>query len=199
MKDSTSNANNGTSQNMVAGNQVAGKVAGSLNFDGSTTYVDVGTGGSVKGLTQYTISAWGKPAVLDSTKRPIYGEVTPSSGKARAKLLINSTNNFSLEGRANDTDSNTVWVQNATTLSTGTWYYVSAVFDSTSSTNNMHLMVNGVDQTNSISASTISNTTPALSNQIGKTPGSMTEYWHGIIDELRISKTARSADWNKTE
>ena len=58
MIDSTSNDNDGTSAGtMLTGDQVAGQIDGSLDFDGGDDYVDMGTDASLLAVN-YTLTAW---------------------------------------------------------------------------------------------------------------------------------------------
>jgi hypothetical protein len=194
-KDSK-DGNHGTANNMVAGDQQACKIDGGLNFNGLNAKIPTNTGTSVKGLTQYTVSAWVNTGVLDGSKHVIYEESIGTSALSRVKLLISTTNRFSLDGRDLDTRSYTTWVSPTTVLSTNTWYYVAGVFDSVSQVH--HFNIDGVDTTNIVTASTIASTTPFDTPTIGARP-SATEFWSGKIDELRISKIARSTAWLTTE
>ncbi len=67
MRDSTSNNHNGTSNgNMTSGDQVAGKIDGSLDFDGTDDYIQT-TSNELKTLDNFTLSVWFK---ADSTTDP---------------------------------------------------------------------------------------------------------------------------------
>ncbi len=187
-------SNAGTANNMVAGDQQSCKIDGGLNFNGANAKVPTNTGASVKGLTQYTISAWVNTGTLNSAAREIYEESIGTSALSRVKFGLSSSNRFQLAGRALDTGSLTTWVSPTTTLYTSTWYYVVGVFNSVSDVH--HFMINGVDTTSTVTASTISNTNPFDTPTIGARPGA-SEFWSGKIDEVRISKTARSTNWNK--
>lgn len=200
--DSTIGSNNGTTHNMVLGDSLTGKIDGALNFNGSNKLIDVGTGGSVKGATQYTISAWFTVTAFTTVnKMQLYSECTNVSGTTRLNFGLTqaSPGQITLNGRSADADTLATFVTNSTTLSTGTWYYASAVFDSTSATNNMHLMLNGIDQTASFSKPAIANTTPGHVTEIGAHCAGASEFWNGKIDELRLSNTARTVGWNTTE
>lgn len=187
-------SNAGTANNMVAGDQQACKIDGGLNFNGANAKVPTNAGASVKGLTQYTISAWVNTGVLNSANHEIYEESIGTSATSRVKFGISSSNRFQLAGRALDAGALTTWVSPTTTLSINTWNYVVGVFDSVSDIH--HFMINSTDATSTVTASTISNTSPYDTPTIGARPGA-SEFWSGKIDEVRISKIARSTNWNK--
>ena len=65
IKDSTANANNGTTYNMNTDDQVAGQINGSLDFNGTDNYINIGD--AYNGVK--TISFWLKPD--DATDRMI--------------------------------------------------------------------------------------------------------------------------------
>jgi hypothetical protein len=192
-KDSK-NGNNGTANNMVAGDQQSCKIDGGLNFNGVNTKVPTNAGTSVKGLTQYTVSAWVNTGVVDSNKHMIYEESRQDQGLSRVKLGIEANNQFALEGRVLDSGNLIIWVSPTTMISTNTWYNVAGVFDSVSGVH--HFMINGTDTTSTVTTSAIANTTPFDTPTIGARPGA-SEFWSGRIDEVRISNIARSANWNK--
>ena len=192
-KDSK-NGNNGTANNMVAGDQQSCKIDGGLNFNGVNAKVPTNAGTSVKGLTQYTVSAWVNTGVVDSNKHMIYEESRHDQELSRVKFGIETNNQFVLEGRALDSGNLIPWVNSTTTISTNTWYNVAGVFDSVSGVH--HFMINGTDTTSTVATSAIVNTTPFDTPTIGARPGA-SESWSGRIDEVRISKVARSVNWNK--
>ncbi len=188
-------SNTGTANNMVAGDQQSCKIDCGLNFNGANAKVPTNAGASAKGLTQYTISAWVNIGTLNSANHENYEESIGTNALSRVKFGLSPSNRFQLAGRAVDTDSLTTWVSLTTTLSNNSWYYVVGVSDSVSDVH--HFMINGVDTTNAVTASTISNTTPYNTPTIGARR-SASEFWSGKIDEARISKVARSTNWNKT-
>ena len=194
-KDSTSLQNDGTQNNMVDTDQQQGKVGGSIHFNGTNAKIPTKTGASVKGLTQFTISAW---VNADTLGDDIYEECLNIGTNTRVKFLISGVNGnkFTLRGRSPDGGGLTDWAVAANAASTGTWYYAAGVFDSVADVH--HLMVNGVDTTKNVVTDAITNSEPSLPPAMGSraTGG---EYWQGYIDEFRISNTARSVCWLGTE
>ncbi len=79
-------------------------------------------------------------------------------------------------------------------LSTGAWYHVVAIYDSSDDTVEIY-----IDGTSALSESTTGSlvaTTEVL--RIGATSFEVNYQVDGIIDEVRVSDTARSGDWIKT-
>ena len=56
--DSTSNANHGDQNNMEAGDQVAAKINGGVDLDGSNEYADMGNPSTLDDLAAISASAW---------------------------------------------------------------------------------------------------------------------------------------------
>ena len=78
--DSTSNANNGTSSGgMTSVNQVAGKIGGALNFDGSNDLVNVGDDTSLF-PTDITLEAWASADVFSTWNGIVTNKVGSGDG-----------------------------------------------------------------------------------------------------------------------
>ena len=179
--DSTSNANNGT----VTGGVVAivGKIGGAADFNGTTGYVTAG--GSYAPAELLTCEAWvnadaftGDPVIMgaDATDRP-YVELLASGKIAVGAALLN---NPSISTPA---------------LSTGTWYHVVAVMNTTSTPPKIYL--NGAevayDQVGGGGA-----VQPFTGLQFGSFHNASL-FFDGKLDEVRYSNVNRSADWIATE
>src|SRR5207249_1199734 len=77
IRDSTANGNQGTaSGGMGSANQTSGKVDGSLSFNGTSQYLNMGTASSLNTGDTLTVEAWVLPAGCDQLHpRPVvYGE-----------------------------------------------------------------------------------------------------------------------------
>lgn len=189
--------NNGTNLANTSTKTTNGQIGRGLTYNGSSDYTDTAAAGTIKAQAQVTISAWVRSAVLDSAKHLIYYEcINSADGYTRIGLAIDASNKFTLIGRTADGDSLTVFIQNSTSLSINTWYYVVGVYDSTNSVN--RLMINGTDQTSSRTQAAFPNTTPNHVPSIAKESDGL-YFWNGILDEVRVSKITRTADWSKTE
>ena len=77
-------------------------------------------------------------------------------------------------------------------ISTGGWYYIVLTFNGSDYT----CYLNGSQYGNTISDSLTEVTDPI---EIGFWKPSSPQSFHGILDEIRISNIARSADWITTE
>jgi hypothetical protein len=179
--DSTINRNYGTPQgSMTSGDLVAGKLGKAYDFDGSNDYVSVPDSASfddVTGVGQARlISYWINTAdtgstVLDKGSSHFFHSTTFSN--------INST--ASTVGPSNAT---------TTTVTNSTWHYIAQQYDGT--TNYMYANTGAAESSQSQTADADDNDSVTIG------AGSST-YLAGKIDELRISNSARSANWIQTE
>ena len=179
--DSTINRNYGTPQgSMNSGDLVAGKLGKAYDFDGSNDYVSVPDSASfddVTGVGQARlISYWINTAdtgstVLDKGSSHFFHSTTFSN--------INST--ASTVGPSNAT---------TTTVTNSTWHYIAQQYDGT--TNYMYANTGAAESSQSQTADADDNDSVTIG------AGSST-YPAGKIDELRISNSARSANWIQTE
>ena len=153
----------------------------SLSFDGIGNYIDCGNDSSLQFSGSFTISAWVK--INDSGTNAIVSKNSSSS----------SGNGYHIDFRSGN--SVHAWAYNAnnkvivTGLSTGIWYNVVFVFESTGGSNgNQSLYVNAATpSTNSItnfSVSTIKNL------RIGDSEAISSTEMNGNIDEVSIWNTA---------
>ncbi len=187
--DSTSNANDGTPQNSPAA--ATGKISGALNFEGATqTSVDVGTAGSLD-LSQsasWTISAWVKPSTnyVDSEYPILY-----TYGNYEAALDI-SVAEGPEDGRIEYYLRDKTALYSDTALNINAWNHVVAV----QGPDTTYFYLNGVGDgaVNNVSIRQDNN-----GSYIGGYPGYTDGDMLGLIDEVRISNTVRSADWIATE
>ncbi len=186
MKDSTSNGNNGTSNgSMTSGDQVEGKIDGSLDFDGTDDYVGVSSSASLKPTEAITIEAWIRPN-LQGTREFV---ATKWLGFT---MELNTSNGATcgvyVDGGQRMTPSTSA-------LPNNTWTHLVFTYDSGSKS--LKTYVNGGQEIKSFILSgltTYSMTVGDSALGIGKYSS---YYWNGLIDEVRISNTARSAAWIK--
>ncbi|MDD1670920.1 MAG: DUF2341 domain-containing protein, partial [Methanomicrobiales archaeon] len=196
MQDSTSNANHGTSYGtMTSGDQVAGKVDGSLDFDG----LNNPDGDSVQApdydiLNAITISAWINWDVVE-TDVGIVSKRTDNEVLGNWALRMDDTTVGLLEWMVWDGVDSAQKFRSVSTIGTGTWKHVVLTFDDP--TNTAKFYINGA----------LDNTEPSFTMALANTPeqiaigwsGQGDQYFDGRIDEVRLSSTARSAEWIATE
>jgi len=168
-----------------ANNQVSGKIGNAYSFNGSDQKII--TANTITTPTNFTVSAWIKPSVLNLDQKIITNQGSDGKG---LKLGLYSNNKAEVEFYAgfpflNRNESG------GTTLNTSNWYYVQGIYDGT----NLKTYVNGeFDRSIAASIEAVGSTL-----KIGVEYGGTSNYFNGIIDEVRLSNVAKSADWIKTE
>lgn len=166
----------------------AGKIDGAAGLASASSQYLSNTGAPV--ATALTLSAWVKGTTFGTDYNPV---ITSGSGgvddfgifvKSNGKLycIVKATSARSYDG----TGSNT--------LSTGTWYYLTASYDSSAGLIGKVNASSDGTQTANGSASYSSHKIA-----IGDQASTDTRYFNGVIDEVRVASVARSADWITTE
>jgi len=184
IKDSTANANNGTTQGaMTTGDQVAGKIDGSFDFDGTNDAVNMGDKSTLNITNTLTMESWVNASVYnaqwnDVMDKGVYNWYT-DGGKICPYFVTNSGTYDACPGTY--------------TMVTGTWYHVAVTYNSGSITTYVNGAVDGTT-----SKGTTINSASGLNFQIGHGTTDAI-YFQGKLDEIRVSNTVRDADWIKTE
>ena len=217
MKDSTANAYNGTAVgSFVAGDQQAAVIDGGLNFNGTNDEIQISA--AALGATSVTVSAWMRVksfsettfsattgdnlgAVVFSTRNADTNVsptlvVSPASGGAGAQngLVFN-----------NDTANVAMGAKGATAIVLNTWYYAVGTFSYTGAGNfagNWNVYLNGTQ--NNAATNNFNFAGTATGNFTGATwrlgnNAQWPNFSNVILDEVRVSNTARSAGWISTE
>ncbi len=185
MKDSTSNNNNGTSQgSMTTGDQVTGKIDGSLDFDGVNDCVVLPEPpASSTNISPGSVFAWIKTSNAGTSWRGIVVKQW-----AFGMLLYN--NKFVIFDWT--TLSN---ISTGINLADGNWHFVGFTFQSGIS-NGTKLYIDGAERLTT--TFTVSNQNEGIVIGAGNNPATW-QFFSGIIDEARISNVVCSPDWIKTE
>ncbi|MGB0176505.1 MAG: LamG-like jellyroll fold domain-containing protein [Owenweeksia sp.] len=177
---------NGNSSNWVsgAGSTFNGSAspANGLNFDGSDDYTSEVDHVDFNFTTGLTIEAWVNADALTNHSALVSKF---SNGNREFSLLLLSSGimeySISFDG------STEQFFSGSTTLTSGNWYHIAFTYDGST----MRAFVNGnTDGTHSVSG-TIHNGTVPLT--IGaRSEGSITRYFDGTMDEVRIWNTTRT-------
>jgi hypothetical protein len=193
-QDSTANGNNGV---ISAATATAGKIGGAASFNGTSSSIDAGHGSTLNASGKVTLEAWINPTTSPQNGA-IVGKWNIGNNNNNAYILYtgqdNTINKFAFAiSQANGTvkglyPSSGVYPAN-------TWTQVAGVADGS----NLRIYVNGVDTGTTLSYDgTLATSTKDL--VMGKLRSDDNVYnFLGGIDEVRVSTTARSADWIKTE
>ena len=185
--DSTSNVNNG-SMSATPPTAVAGKLDGAVNFVAANSEVITFSNlACLASGTAFTLEAWVKQSAL--------GGNTP-------QVAQGSTNNDKIQF-VNAGGTIYIIIDNASSGSYGTylnndslWHHMVAVYDGTQSTNATRLLFyfDGVQQTLAFNG-TIPTSVSASGGSFMAGEAPVGSYTDGVIDELRVSNTQRSANW----
>jgi hypothetical protein len=185
-KDATSNGNDGTDYgSMTSADQITGQIDGSLDFDGTDDYVDCGGADSLK-VDYITVEGWAKFDV--NTGKRVIASIDDGSNRRWALYLLDDPYRLRFFVFVNDS-----WKSpdHSWQPTVGTWYYIVGVKSPT----HVRTYINGEEVGTPQSHPGVMDKDPMnLRIGVGNYPG----YFDGIIDEVRISDIARSADWIKT-
>jgi Concanavalin A-like lectin/glucanases superfamily/Domain of unknown function (DUF2341) len=196
-----------TSDGVVTGaKKGAGQLASGLDFGSDADMVDAGSAAGVDDLFANggTITAWIHPSswgegsfgrVADKasdTLTAVGWALQVDGGTAPNHALIFEHGFSGGLGRWNGPDSS---------IALGAWAHVAIVYDGSSANNQPLMYVNGVDQPltvlNQPSGTRASDA--AISLGIGDQVATKQRSFYGILDEVRLERSARTPDWIRAE
>ncbi len=192
-KDATSNGNDLTGSGGLAANTPtqsgSGRVANAQSFDGTDGLLATGYKG-VLGTTSRTVSAW----LQTSTNFDAflgYG-LNGSLDGYKWQLRTNTSGQVALEPQGVDHTS-------PTAITDGGWHYVVVTLDNdgTPNLNETNIYIDG-SPANGTPGSVDINTQSGSDVRIGFALNGGAN-WVGLIDEVRLSKVAKTAGWIETE
>ena len=167
---------------------MSGQHGTALTFNGTSSFVDLGTMSAFPLTSSATWSAWVFPTANPSDDGQIIAKSSGSDGWQLKTTPDTGRRTFGV-GVSNGTTI--VQRYSATQLSLNTWYYVAGVYNAASQT--LDIYVNGV-----LDNGTLAGTVPASQNNpgsintnIGRRQGGY--YFIGTIDDVRIYSRALSA------
>lgn len=191
LKDGTTlnlNSSTGSNNGTIVGSPTvsAAQIDGGITTLTDLNYVNCGTG---MNPTSLTYSVWAKPTSLSNAYSTTIGRI--QSG-VETVLYVKSTGKLACYVSATallDYDGT-----GSHTLSTNTFYHLALTY---SSSTGLIGYVNGVsDGTASANGNLV---TTATQTNIGHDAVTSGRYFTGVLDEVRISNTVRSANWLTTE
>lgn len=189
IKDSTTNANDGTTSGMDTSDQVTGNIDGSFDFDGINDEVDCQNPSSLQLTGDMTIAGWASPDVTD-TYMGIAGKLEYAGGNYNGYNISKDGSNyfrfFIASGGSTD------YILSDSVYNDTDWHYVVGVRDGGTS----YLYIDGVLQTDT-STQAVSDTGDdfRIGRQYVDYDG---RWWEGLIDEVRVSSVNRSSGWITT-
>lgn len=191
-KDATSNANHGTGQGgMNAGSDVAGAVGMATHFvSASTQGIHIPHAATLHPTGGFTVEAWVKSNTQAPFKRfigkPFNAVAAPWNEYSLEANIDGNKVAFSLT-----LDNAEFGVVGTTVMNNGTWYHVAGTWDGA----NQKVYVNGVLEATLARTGNVSDYGQTLS--IGKYALDGNSNFDGAVDEARVTRSARSADWIK--
>jgi len=190
IKDSTSNANSGTDAGSPTFGQT-GQIGNAISFNGNGQEIQTPNSASLQITGNITVEAWAKSAV-SSQYGGIAGKMKYGTGTYAGYDIqkFNTDNKFRLQTANGGTTSETTAVSDSAYTDTN-WHYIVGVRRGTTN----YLYVDGVQQ---IATGTRAIVDSGLVGSIGRQYSDYNgRWWNGAIDEVRISRSDRSANWLK--
>ena len=201
--DATANGIMDTAKGTIKYNET-GAIANCDSLIGSTSYLVADNGYNtllnMHAKNKVTISAWVNRSGAASGNT---GNVEGIAGKYKFAGSVNyreycisnnATSGFAFDISTDGTSANETVLSASFVPTIGTWYYVAGVMDAT----NMTIFVNGVQKAQTAKATISATTTAPFKIGLMDDDGSYNkQYFNGLIDEVTVGDTNRSADWIK--
>jgi len=199
--DSTSNNNDGTMNGgMTTTDQVAGQIDGSLDFDGSNDWFNLGNdpGLRMNQSESMTFSAWVNTRSLTSTQNILRyddGDLSDGDNPIPRNIYMFRVDNNQVTFSFGTVPGGLSGMSRGP-IALNTWHHVVAVRDVGADTQSIY--IDGVQ-----AGAAVTDTTTGVWETTGQY--AMMGRWHtieffnGLIDELRVSSVARSGTWIQTE
>ncbi|MFE7846751.1 LamG-like jellyroll fold domain-containing protein [Microbacterium sp. NPDC057407] len=173
----------GNSGTVTAGSWVTGRSGSALSFNGTTSYVNIGTPSSLGFTGNITVAAWVKPTSVGSESVIVGKAWDGSTTPFWLSLLNGTTARFGhYQGGLTVADGTS-----PTSLTDGNWHHVAGVYDGTA----YKTYIDGVLRATTTSGQGVSAGTGNI--QIGRIDEPTKKYFAGGIDQVRIYNTALSA------
>ena len=213
-KDSTINANNAQGGGGSAAKTpapVAAQIGNGQNFDNTNTrYITAPHSASLNLNVSVTLSAWINMRTFGTGNDTdtIVGKHDESGTPwtAHYKLALHDATGGSAPPKValyKDGTDDTATAAGATGLTANTWYYVVATFSGNTAGNSALVYLDGVQNgTGALNTVTFTSSYPvSIGGRVinSPAPGTPADMSDGIIDEVRISNSVRSAGWILTE
>ena len=195
IRDSTRSAKHLTTQNMEAGDQVAGKIGGSMNLDGVDEYLTNTTpSGLPSAATARTLEAWIKPNNLNPGGT--FLALNSNSGLQSFILTIADSGGSYYLFTDGINLGNNITVSGSEVPTAGAWNHVVFTFDGGTG---WAYYLNGTLSKSGSFAVAINTDLDDLELGRRGDGGNTGLYFPGQMDETRISNVVRSASWIATE
>jgi len=190
--DSSPNNNDGT---VTGATSRSGEFDGAGNFDGTDDYINFGNFTDADGMSEITVVSWAEADTYPSDENEIIGKEDEDAGTDSYRIAYDDLNSELQTVLV--TDSGGAALKTGKTLLTGTTYFTSLTWSSSSNT-----LAGWVDAVKEGSTS-LSGTQVAVKSstvKIGiRDTGALTHPWNGMIDESRIYLEEKTGSWFQAE
>ena len=189
LPDATSNSNTGTKTAAGEPANTAGPIDGAQVFDGTDDYVDCGNDASLNITDAITVEAWVKRSSKSNFERILSNSIDADS--YAYEVGVDFTNPDKWRIRLN---GDAVTLLATMGGDAGEWVHITYSYDKDLGSDNMKIYENGVLLKSGDYSASLTNHGSLRTNRMGKNDG----WLNSAIDEVRISDSARSADWIAT-
>lgn len=184
--DSTSNSNDGTKKGVDEPIETVGKVGQGQHFDGTTDWIEVTHSTSLNISSTITVEML------------VYPDNAPETG-IWERFVRKGTNSWGFDRGSNSYrgflyDSSSAYIASTNpspTITNGEWQYISFTYDGA----NLKLNRNTTEVATEAHTGDIDTNSDNL--MMGSQPTKVEDFYDGIMDEVRISSSVRSASWRK--
>jgi hypothetical protein len=187
--DTSGNVNHGTMNgSMTSEDWIPGKVGSALDFDGND-FILISDNDSLDTAGSVTLQAWIKPSSL-SNYATIVGKRHAGSTSANYAMRLGTGGSVDEIEFYFANGGWQVYTTSDANLVANNWYFVTAVYNGSS----VKIYKNGVLLTGSCAAGTCSTSLVSDTNSfgIGRAGDLSSEYFSGLIDQVRIYSYART-------
>lgn len=181
--DSSGNSNHGTATGTSIETSTPKLGDGARSFNGSSDFINCGNNATLEFTNAITIEAWIKTSTTTAVETAVVQKMQYSSPYAGKELGIKGDDVYFNAGGLYSSNA----LYGTTDVTDGQWHYIAGVYDGTTS----FVYVDGVLDTSA--AKTNSLGAPAENLEIGRSYNE-TRWFNGLIDEVRLSNTARTPE-----
>jgi VCBS repeat-containing protein len=195
LSDSTANGFHGTN---LGSTDATGPAGNGQSFDGINDRIDLGGNRAfVRQASGATLSAWIAPDVVTGIRHIVGVSHATDPRYSRAVIEVHNSE-IRVYGRSHDTGFNILAFATTITspLTAGAWHHVAATINYAS--NSIQIFVDGVQQSAlgfPVFLATATPDTNPMAASIGAEENGTGLFFDGKLDEVRIERTVRSAEW----
>jgi hypothetical protein len=195
IKDSTVNANDGTpSGSMTTADLVSGKVGDGIDFDGSDDYIGIGTSLNSLFTRSDSFSVFVCSKTSSATAQYPVSNSDMSDPYAGFSLYEEADGDLAFE--LVQSSSKLLRGTNTNTLGDGSWHHLGATYGGGDAAT-LTMYVDGSSVSYSTDYDTLDSDVSSVADLTIGVRDASYGFFNGVIDEVRISSTVRSAAWVK--